>query len=232
MFRALKRLLLPSQPVVKKFPFGIASGIRMEINFQHQTLVYLGLYEHQLNTHIRAMIPPGSKCFDVGGCNGYDALIFAKLSRQPVVSFECDAQAVPTMQRNFACNSYEIQIIQAYVSDVVGTGTTTLDDAAGRCFIPDFIKLDIEGAEAKALRGARKILTERKPHLIIETHGKDVEGECLEILRAHGYQPQIIDQPTWPRELRPLAHNRWLACYGKPAGTGPIGPLDKAEEAT
>jgi FkbM family methyltransferase len=37
--------------------------------------------------------------------------------------------------------------------------------------VPQVIKIDIEGAEALALRGARKLLTTYRPHLAIEIHG-------------------------------------------------------------
>jgi FkbM family methyltransferase len=37
---------------------------------------------------------------------------------------------------------------------------------------PDFVKVDVEGAEGKALAGARRLLSERRPELLLEIHGE------------------------------------------------------------
>lgn len=53
---------------------------------------------------------------------------------------------------------------------------------------PDVVKLDIEGAEALALKGAHKLLEERRPRLAIELHSGSVAGEVLDILRQYDYR--------------------------------------------
>jgi len=42
--------------------------------------------------------------------------------------------------------------------------------------VPDCLKLDIEGGEYMALKGARQLLERRRPDLIIETHGLEIDG--------------------------------------------------------
>jgi hypothetical protein len=88
----------------------------------------------------------------------------------------------------------------------------TLDAAAETYFMPDFIKVDVEGDEAHVLRGAARILEHRRPAWIIEVHGTQAEADCIALLRAHRYRVSIIDRATFLPEHRPLAHNRWLAC--------------------
>jgi hypothetical protein len=93
----------------------------------------------------------------------------------------------------------------------------TLDEAARKHFVPDFIKMDIEGAEVEALRGAAELLSRRQPGLVIETHGPDKLAECRAILRGHGYEDQKVVEPrrAWFKEMKGDAEIRWLVCRGR-----------------
>jgi len=46
----------------------------------------------------------------------------------------------------------------------------SLDEYATRHLAPDFIKCDVEGAEVAVFRGAQKLLKEKRPILLVETH--------------------------------------------------------------
>jgi hypothetical protein len=194
----------------------------MEIDFRHHTKLYLGLYEVELNRFIRELCPRGSDCFDVGGQSGYDALIFAKLSGSRVLSFECDPTAVATMHRVFAANPTVHALLEVAEATVAArshplAGRLALDDAAygPHGFVPDLVKIDIDGGEAQALQGAQRLLRDRHPHLIVETHSPELELACAELLQAAGYVPTVVDQRTWLKDLRPIPHNRWLVSRGR-----------------
>lgn len=205
----------------RRLPAGIGRGIRLEIDFAHHTGLYAGLYEIELNPSLRRLCPPGTASFDVGAHFGYDALILAKLSKSDVRSFECEAPLAERMHRNLSLNpdlAKRIQLTVAYVgarSDPV-QGHVTLDDAARTAdgFVPGFVKIDVEGAEAEVLRGSEWLLAECRPALVIETHALESEEDCLRILRAHGYAPEVVDARRWLRDHRPTAHNRWLVAAG------------------
>jgi FkbM family methyltransferase len=47
---------------------------------------------------------------------------------------------------------------------------------------PDFIKIDVEGAEEFVLKGGIKLLTRKKPILLIEIHSAEIGLNCYEIL--------------------------------------------------
>ncbi|HSD16770.1 MAG TPA: FkbM family methyltransferase [Thermomonas sp.] len=60
----------------------------------------------------------------------------------------------------------------------------------------DFIKCDIEGAEAEIFKDAA-FFAKFKPRLIVETHvmgGVDTEPACTEVLRGYGYRANVIEQ--------------------------------------
>jgi hypothetical protein len=89
-------------------------------------------------------------------------------------------------------------------------GDTTIDSLVARHFLPQLIKMDIEGHEAAALEGAAATLAARRTTWVIETHGQDVEARCSSILAAAGYRLRIVACDDSERAYRRLAHNRWL----------------------
>lgn len=213
--RALKGVLLPRTPRFRRIPFGPAAGVTMMIDFAHQSRHFFGFYEREIQSHLRRLVGPGSRCFDVGGDVGFYTLALARLSGERVVVFDPSPISIGTMRANFARNQYAITIVEAAVGAGDGSGRTTIDAAARIHFVPDFIKMDIEGAEVDALSGATDVLAGRRPHLIIEVHGRAEESACEKILNAYGYTPIRVAPGRWLPEERPAAYNGWLVCEGR-----------------
>lgn len=221
--QAIKRVL-PSGDRTRKLPCGIGRGLRLMINLQEgQVSTYLGLYEMELNRHLRRLCAPGTRSFDLGGHIGYDALVLAKLSGSEVLTVESSPEWCAIIEVNVLANHQfkdRITVLASHVGDAhrvpgsIGT-QVTVDQLASEFFVPDFIKIDIEGSEVAALRGASRTLGSRQPNLLVEVHSVDLESECLEILRAHGYRPILVDQRRFLREHRPIPHNRWIVATGK-----------------
>ncbi|MCU0317341.1 MAG: FkbM family methyltransferase [Fimbriimonadaceae bacterium] len=73
----------------------------------------------------------------------------------------------------------EISVIVRTVDEIVSTG-----EAVG----PDFIKMDVEGAELDLLRGAIGALVTRPVRLLIATHSAQLHEQCRAFLAAQGYE--------------------------------------------
>jgi hypothetical protein len=222
--RSLKSAVLdrfPSKP--RRIPLGPARGMKMQVDFRYDTAFFLGVYETELNDQYRALVHKSDTCFDVGAHRGWDSLLLSKLNGgAPVLAFDNNLANVAATERNAALNGLPVRAINAFVNGQGGDGAITLDEAARKYFVPDFIKMDIEGGEADALEGARDILANRKPSLIVEVHGRDIEDRCLHILKQFGYEPHIVDQKSRRmKERRGLIHNRWLTAVGRPSAPAP-----------
>ena len=64
---------------------------------------------------------------------------------------------------------------------------TTLDSAEERFGRPDFIKMDIEGGEIAAIRGATAVLRDSRPLWLIELHDAVSRKYVRDILQSAGY---------------------------------------------
>lgn len=213
----VKKVVLPADRRPRRIPVGIARGVRMQIDFSHQTRHYLGLYEVELDRHLRRMLRPGVSAFDVGAQHGYDSLAFARRTRGPVAAFECDERCLSLMDQSFALNPDIAPLIRP-VRAMVGIGEDRLgldEWAFSEGFVPDFVKLDIEGGELDALRSGQRLLRERRPGLVVEVHSLDLERAVGRLLVDHGYRPVVVSQRTFLPDRRPMAHNRWLVAGGR-----------------
>jgi FkbM family methyltransferase len=76
---------------------------------------------------------------------------------------------------------------------------------------PRCLKIDVEGSECLVLRGATRLLGSQKPHLVLETHGLEVDGiggsvaEVCRMLEELGYplldlgKGEIVDAAGYTR---------------------------------
>jgi FkbM family methyltransferase len=92
------------------------------------------------------------------------------------------------------------------VAEEVLVPTVTLDWLLGRHWAPDFIKIDVEGAELLVLNGARRLLADVKPAIYCE-----VSSECCPavtaLLHEHGYK--LYDPLSDTALAKPLDSAVW-----------------------
>jgi hypothetical protein len=201
----------------RRIPVGVAAGLRLDVDPLAPVHVYLGTAEVEIARAVRRLARPGVRAFDVGGHNAYYAMVLARLTGEPVVSFEFDPAGIARMARNLALNpsvAGAVTVQQAYLSDQddPAAGAFRLDTlVAEHGFAwPGLLKIDVEGAEGAVLRGAPDVLS-RRPSLVIETHGAGPESEVADVLLPLGYRLTVLTQRPRFKEHR-APDNRWLVC--------------------
>ena len=140
----------------------------------------------------------GDTVIDAGGCWGDTALYFAEQGAKKVYTFEFIASNLRVMHKNLLLNRSHKDIIKIIDNAVYDTSgykmsyidkgpssrlatdekynnsvlTLSIDDCVEKFSIEniDFIKMDIEGAEFKALKGAEKTIKRFKPKLAISAY--------------------------------------------------------------
>jgi Methyltransferase FkbM domain len=200
---------------------GPARGIRMQLDFSGQTPKYLGMFEWELHHFYRQVLPSAQLVFDVGGAEGYCALLYAANSPGRIVTFEPNPSEVDLLRANIDRNpgfDGRILIKQAMVGRQNGSDSTTIDDVAKETGAPDFIKVDVDGGELDVLTGGENTLREHRPHLVVETHTHQLEQQCGSLLVEYGYRPVIKhNRRIWREERGGAPHNRWLLAAGSPS---------------
>jgi FkbM family methyltransferase len=165
----------------------------------------------------------GLVVYDIGAFHGLLTLFFASRCSQ-VVSYEPNETNCARLIENVSLNKLvNVQVRKLGVGSQPGSGTllyspemagggtldehaiapisqaveiTTLDRdmATGALPAPDLIKIDVEGWELEALRGARATLAAHHPALFLEMHGETMHEkrrkvrEIVAFLHAAGYQ--------------------------------------------
>jgi hypothetical protein len=219
----LKQRLLPEGAAPWTIRAGLLSGLRIDLDLQHRTQLWLGLQERELLKWVRSLSKDIRTAIDVGANDGMYTLYFlAKTRAVNTIAFEPSVEDLLQLRRNLALNQLaddlRLQIVPQFVGAVAGPNATTLDAFSDSLLSPCLIKVDIDGGEVDLLRGARNTLSLSDVRWIIEVHSKELEEQCIDILRHANYRVQVVPNAWWRAflpELRPIGHNRWLVATSK-----------------
>ena len=177
-------------------------------------------YEPDQTALFERVLRPGDAVFDVGAHVGYYTLLASVLVGPAgrVFAFEPDGENLRDLKKHARINRCRnVSVIEAAAGKVTGSalfqpgpgsgrgqlaaeGTVEvpivrLDEfARERGVVPHLIKIDVEGAELAVLRGARTLLVEEGPGLVLSTHGEGRRQKCLEFLHRMGYRCESIGE--------------------------------------
>lgn len=169
------------------------------------------------NPNLMGMIHEGDVVLDVGCNEGWTTVLFAQRVGPTglVIAIDGSDYCVAQCQRNVAINRLtNVKVLHRVVSDKSGESLTfktadervmtsndgvpvptiALDDLAG--FNPTVMKIDIEGYELPAFRGARKLL-DRGIRMEVDLHLNE-DPSAVHMTRLFGFDPadilQILDE--------------------------------------
>jgi predicted RNA methylase len=148
----------------------------------------------------------GDVVLDVGAAEGIFALgVVERASR--VVLIESDPAWIGALERTFAPWREKVTVINKFASDADDERNVRLDSLTGAAEGPLVLKLDVEGAEERVLRGAAEALARPDTRAVICTyHRHDDHRRLSESMRGRGFE--VSDSPGWmlfllDRNLRP-----------------------------
>jgi FkbM family methyltransferase len=186
-----------------------------------------GSYEPDETALFERLVGPGAVVFDLGAHIGYYTLLAATLvgARGRVLAFEPNPGNLKHLRRHVKMNRLDNTEVLAMAAGATpgvakfargtGSGTgrldlggslevpvTSVDRAASeQGLVPNFLKIDVEGAEVELLRGAKQTLASARPIIFLSTHGTEVHHQSQDLLRSFGYRFERIGQDPTHSEL-------------------------------
>jgi FkbM family methyltransferase len=180
---------------------------------------WLGSYELAKQRVFTRLVVPGDVVYDVGAHVGFYTLLAAQCvgPRGQVVAFEPELRNLGYLRRHLELNRVtNVEVVEAAVAAASGWGNFRpgLSPSMGRLAsagatrvptvaldvlvdeglpAPGVVKMDIEGGEAEALLGARRVLTAHHPRLLVATHGREQHQACCALLAEIGYDLRSCD---------------------------------------
>lgn len=211
---------------------GYAQGMKWRRHHRYVNGYWLGQYELPIQAALVRELKTGSVFFDVGANAGFFTLLAATRvgPSGKCVAFDPDGDNIESIREQSILNELSsILAVKEAVSDSVGHAwlhrshagdatahidefkvtnesirvpTTTLDAAAKAYGAPSLIKMDVEGAEGRALRGAVSLLEHHRPKLLIEIHSRETADEIRALFCDHGYElTSLTREPLANRAL-------------------------------
>ena len=178
-----------------------------------------GTYEPEGTAVFQEQVKEGQVVYDIGAHVGYYTVLgsMAVGPQGRVIAFEPFPFNLRQLRRHIRLNRCDnVTVVEKCVGDRSGrvrfapgsgTGTgrvapdgplefdmLTLDEAVAEDAFapPDFMRIDVEGAELSVLEGAREVIARSRPAILLSLHGEHLERDCSGLLTAWGYRLEPI----------------------------------------
>lgn len=224
-FRQRGLLVTPEseRPLITELDkFKIATDPRDDLIGKH---IIAGDYEPEVAALVTKHLRPGMTFLDVGANVGFFSLLAASIVKKQgkVIAIEPSPKNVKLLEISRVLNSFGNLRIHAMAADdqarllcynpaysngATNTTTPDIEQLMNSIMVPsmpidtivgdekvDFLKIDVEGFEAIALRGARSVLKDHRPMIVSEFAPDNIKGGPLPYLKMFnelGYKVGII----------------------------------------
>jgi FkbM family methyltransferase len=206
--------LIPAETHLR-VPFGI-NRRRVWIRGAANAPEWLGIYEYDKQRALSRLVRPSENVCDIGANAGFYALALSRLVGEngKVFAFEPLPANLRKLRRHLDLNANDNVVVSpCALSDTTGSiafaqgandftgricdkssgdlqvAAITLDEFVAQNAIvdPTFLKIDVEGAEARVLKGARELIGRTHPTMLIAIHGVGPARDCFSILDRADY---------------------------------------------
>lgn len=233
---ALIRALRPRFDVVYTARSGLARGLRRRGGLGFLPGRPLTPEERWL----RARAWTGQVVYDIGAWEGALTLFFARAvgAQGQVLAFEPNPGSAARLRENVGLNHFDnVRLFELALADTEGQawldvpqgvasrGRLTSHPAGAAVSVrqldllvaqaglppPDFVKIDVEGAELAVLRGGAATLARHRPDLLIEIHPQADASALRAFLAALGYDLRCVEtrQAVPDRTDLPASDQTW-----------------------
>jgi hypothetical protein len=138
----------------------------------------------------------GKVLLDIGAAEGIFALTCIDIVKE-IYLFECDSQWIDALYATFAPWKEKVTIIQKRIGDTNDEKMATIDRIVSENSLSNlFLKMDIEGGERLALRGADRTLRVEAGQIdyaICTYHKENDAQEINDTLSSCGFQSEFTD---------------------------------------
>ena len=189
---------------------------------------WLGTYESEKQFAFSRFVRQGMVVYDIGAHVGVYTILASTLVgvEGRVIAFEPLPHNLFYLHKHLKINSVNnVSVIETALSDKSSLSTFAVGqtssmgrlDSSGsltvqsftldeiihlhKLPIPEIIKMDIEGGEADALKGAAQLLSKTSPIIFLATHGEAVREECRTFLASLAYDMDALIGDTTGTEF-------------------------------
>lgn len=222
--KAILKSALPDRVMPLPILTGPFRRATVYLHPRHALRKVLGIYEHELNGWLAAVLPKVNTVIDIGANEGYftfgSAAAFHRLKKRgEVLAFEPDPEAIKKLRlgaEKQQDGQVKISIHECSVGVSVSSEMTTMNEIARQRGDPKFlentlIKMDVEGAEIDVIAGASDWLVPTN-YFLIEVHEEAFLRGITKTFADRGLKLKQINQQPLPilgYEVRSRA-NWWL----------------------
>ncbi|MGB7759240.1 MAG: FkbM family methyltransferase [Bryobacteraceae bacterium] len=198
---------------------------------------WLGSYEWEKQRKFCEVVRRGDVVYDLGANVGFYTLLASVLAGADgkVYSFEPSPRNLRLLRTHLELNHVDnVSVVDVAVSssdgcaqfdlgpdpsmghlrqgqsNAIGVRTAALDTLvfSSQILPPSVIKCDIEGGEYEALMGARRMIVQYHPTILLATHGDEVHARCCRLLTELRYELTPLDRRPLEEAREILATDR------------------------